>query len=157
MLTDFKICLPPMSRNGPGQPGLRCSERRAGGRTGERLDGRTGGWQDGGTGGWPIGRTVGQEDGRATEREDGRTRTQEDERATERATEREDGRTIAPATSKLFVRRITLYAHTYSLVDISPCCGRLLRRSVLHSVSARVGMRSLRYRPGFTFMLAHCG
>ena len=94
-----------------------------------------------------------REDGRATEREDGQTGTQEGERATER----EDARTIALATSNLFVRRITLYAHIYSLVDISPCCGCLLRRSVPHSVSARVGMHSSGMRPGFTFMPAHCG
>ena len=87
----------------------------------EREDGWSGTQEDGRaterTDGW----TGMGEDGWATEREDGRTGTQADKPATER----EDCRTIALATGKLFVRRITLYARRYSLVNISPCCGCL--------------------------------
>ena len=135
-----------------GQTGM-----RGGGRTTEREDGRTGTQEDEWATERKDGRTGIREDGRGTERGGGWTGTQE----YERATEREDGRTIALATSKLFVGSIALYAHTCSLVDISPCCGYLLRRSMPHpspslSLLGR-GCAASGMRPRFTFMFAHCG
>lgn len=85
-----------LSQNGPGRPGLRCSERtraaeREDDRTGEQPDGRTVERAGDRTGGRSDRKTDGRPDGWTARRKDGSTGRREDGRATGRDSDRAGG------------------------------------------------------------------